>query len=788
MIVPPLPANEEQRLAAIESYRLGGLGREPAFDRITKLAAALFDVPMALVSIVGSDMQCFRGACGMDSSGTERDIAFCAFAILGEDVMVVPDATKDERFHDNPLVIGDPHVRFYAGAPLRVDGDVALGTLCLIDSKPREFGADDRHNLEMLAATVIDLIELRVGSLVADEQVASLNQQQARLQDLSARQEAIFDAATDGMMTIDGHGTMLSVNPATATMFGRDKDGMVGASIATLFETPPSPAELSAFLSRLAEKQANGGERRRYEVTGKRTDGRVFTVDVAASLIPTSGPTQFVAVIRDISERKRVEEMKSEFVATVSHELRTPLTSISGSLGLVCGGAAGEMPHRAKRLIEIAHTNSKRLVRLINDILDVEKIESGKATLDIQPTPLIPLLDQVIDATNAFAEGYGVQLALVGDPGEMTVLADHDRLAQVVTNLLSNAAKFSPAGSKVEVSVERLGQRCRITVADRGSGIPEAFRARIFSRFAQADSSDSRQKGGTGLGLSIVRELATRMGGSVGFEDREGGGTCFHVDLPLDPQAVPELRVLIGDADSDGAQAVQASLEKAGYASDIATTPDEVRQLTERKGYAAILLDLAMTGGEAAHLIRHLRSRRDYGSVPILVAAAEGRDGHISPPLVVANWLEGVPSADALVRELDLAVRTAPGEKPCILHVEDDADVRSLVSSAFDGRADFQSVTTAEAARKALVDREFDLVILDLGLPGASGIELLPEMRRRDGRPIPVVIFSAQDDDPALARQVDAMLTKSRVSLQDLVRTVESVISRGSAAAFKESA
>lgn len=550
MISPPLPANEAERLAAIERYKLVGLGREPAFDRVTNLASTLFDVPMALVSIVGADMQCFRGACGIDSSGTERDLAFCAFAILGDEVMVVPDAREDERFHDNPFVTDDPFVRFYAGAPLRVDRSAALGTLCLIDSKPRQFGRADRETLAMLAETVVDLIELRVGGLIADEQLAVLDEKRLRLEELSARQEAIFDAATDAMMTIDSEGLIKSLNPAACDLYGRSAKNMVGRCIRDLFETPPPQEALHAHLAQLAEGTLTTQPRR--ELEGRRADGSTFTADVALSLFPTAGPPEFVAVIRDISERKRVEQMKSEFVATVSHELRTPLTSIAGSLGLVRGGVAGELPERAQRLVEIAHANSQRLVRLINDMLDIEKIESGKMAFHIEPVALAPLLEHVIEAMRGFAQGYGVELVLAGVP-EMSVMADHDRLVQVVTNLVSNAVKFSPTRGRVEVSAHIHDDRCRIVVADRGDGIPEAFKARIFSKFAQADASDSRQKGGTGLGLSIVKELATRMDGSVGFDDRDGGGTAFYVDLrPAAPAArkrVTEKRTAaLGDA------------------------------------------------------------------------------------------------------------------------------------------------------------------------------------------------------------------------------------------------
>jgi CheY-like chemotaxis protein/anti-sigma regulatory factor (Ser/Thr protein kinase) len=347
--------------------------------------------------------------------------------------------------------------------------------------------------------------------------------------------------------------------------------------------------------------------------------------------------------------------MKSEFVSTVSHELRTPLTSIAGSLGLIAGGAAGPLGDRAARLVDIALTNSKRLVRLINDILDIEKIESGQMRFEISRVPLAPFLEQAIAANQAYATEQGTELQFGAVPLEAVVLADHDRLMQVITNLVSNASKFSPTGECVRISVHPLDRRWRVSVADKGSGIPEEFRKRIFQKFAQADSSDTRAKGGTGLGLSIVREIMTRLGGAISFETSAGAGTTFHVDIPAAPPTV--------------------SLERSTTA--------------------------------------------------------------------------GLPS---------------------ILHVDDDPDVLRVVASAFEGRAAIQAVTSLAAAREALHARSHDLIILDIGLPDGSGLELLAETRT------PAVVFTAQDSNPEVRERADAVLTKSRANLDQLVSAAKRLL------------
>ena len=239
--------------------------------------------------------------------------------------------------------------------------------------------------------------------------------------------------------------------------------------------------------------------------------------------------------LRYAGERKRLERLKDEFVSTVSHELRTPLTSITGSLGLLMGNAAGSLSKSAERLLEIAHTNSVRLVRLVNDILDIEKLESGHVAFDVRKIQVRPLVEQTVEAIRGYAEGHGVKVRIEGAVAMDDIRADADRLSQVLTNLMSNAIKFSPLDGEVVIAIEkeRKSDAVRITVRDHGPGISVDFKSRIFERFAQADATNARRKGGTGLGLSIAKQIIDRLGGEIGFADASGGGTIFHVELPI---------------------------------------------------------------------------------------------------------------------------------------------------------------------------------------------------------------------------------------------------------------
>lgn len=229
------------------------------------------------------------------------------------------------------------------------------------------------------------------------------------------------------------------------------------------------------------------------EMEGLRQGGERFPLELAMSQISHQGQVRFIAVIRDIAERKRIEQMKNEFVSTVSHELRTPLTAIAGSLGLINGGALGAVPQAMAHMLSIAEANSQRLSTLINDLLDMEKLVAGKMHFDLQRRPLKPLLELALLHNQPYADQHQVRLELHAEH-DVEVRVDTQRLAQVLANLLSNAAKFSPAGAVVQVSLETMADKLRVNVRDQGPGIPAAFHSHIFAKFSQADAGDTGRK------------------------------------------------------------------------------------------------------------------------------------------------------------------------------------------------------------------------------------------------------------------------------------------------------
>ena len=339
-----------------------------------------------------------------------------------------------------------------------------------------------------------------------------------------------IEVCQTGMVLVDHTGVIVLVNVEVERLFGYKRNELIGQTVDMLL-----PASL---------RNQNASHRKAYTahpktcmglgrvLSGLHQDGSVLDIEVGLNAIDTREGLLVLCAITDVRERERRERLKDEFVATVSHELRTPVTSISASIGLLCGDAAGPLPAAAASLLRIANKNCQRLGRLLNDILDIDKLQSGKVAFNSARIEVRGLVEEAVEASTSLADHAGVRLRLEGTSAAGEICADRERLMQVVTTLLSNAIKFSPPGGEVIVATEKGSETVRISVQDHGCGIPKDFKRYIFEKFAQADGSNTRQKVGSGLGLSIVKEIVTRLGGNVGFDDAPGGGTIFHVELP----------------------------------------------------------------------------------------------------------------------------------------------------------------------------------------------------------------------------------------------------------------
>ncbi|MBJ6136549.1 GAF domain-containing protein [Marinobacter litoralis] len=680
MKAPDYPSNEASRLAALQATLLLDTPPEERFDRVTRLAAQLFDVPICLVSLVDSDRQWFKSCYGLDSSETGRDISFCGHAILGPNVFVVEDTLSDERFADNPLVTDAPHIRFYAGAPLADLEGYRLGTLCLIDSAPRPFSDKQRQTLRDFA----DIVErefryqelnsyytdrtraLNILNDIALDTSGNLDNRIERALSIACQyldiDTAIVSQIEGEAYTILWHHErqtpslengltlplaqtycailmnqpdVLAIDHMAASpyrdlpcyqMFGLESYlaapiWVSGEAVGTLNFSSTEPrlpgfsetektfvSLLARWVADLIQQQdqaatldklvANApgmlyqyrlwpdghssfpytseGIRRIFGLTANdvvedatpafkrihRDDmKRVFESiqNSAETLEPwetryrlmtpaghwrwiegkanpeklPDGSILWHGYIVDIDERQKTEEMKNQFVSTVSHELRTPLTSIEGSLGLILGGVTGDITEKTRQMLNITRRNADQLRALIDDLLDIEKLASGNMLIVMEPHPIVDIVSTAIEHIQSYANQKHVQLHLKEFSKGIEANIDPQRFQQAIANLLSNAVKFSPAHDEVAIEIRQVGDQAVVEVSDKGSGVPESFRDRIFEKFAQADGSSARAKEGTGLGLAITKQLMLAMGGDVGYESEEGAGATFWLSVPI---------------------------------------------------------------------------------------------------------------------------------------------------------------------------------------------------------------------------------------------------------------
>lgn len=585
----PLPYNERERLEILNRYAILDTLPEQQYDDLTLLASLICNTPISLISLVDRHRQWFKSRLGIDAEELPRETAFCAHAIMQSDVFVVEDAEKDERFVHNPLVTGAPDMRFYAGAPLTTPDGYRLGTLCVIDRVPRHLSDEQLKALKALSRQVISQMEL--WRTVKRLQISDAARQQA-LSQLTANATLLrqfVEHAPAAIIMLDTQMRYIAVSRRFLSDYNLTGSDLVGRSHYEVFPFTPErwkQVHKRCLAGAVEECQCDEYIRPdgtldylRWEVRPwRRADGQIGGI---------------IMMVELIGDRVRAERIKNEFVSVVSHELRTPLTSIRGALGLLAGGVAGELPPQAKNMVEIARKNSERLVLLINDILDIEKIESGQMRFDMEPVSLADLLQTAVEANRSYAETLSVQLELQPLAPELEaakVRGDETRLLQVMANLISNAAKFSPAETAVRIYTTLMepaviqephaGERLefadfekmadpfqvgssadglpeempadftenlkitvraprmvRIMVEDSGPGVPEEFVPRLFEKFAQADASTTRAKGGTGLGLAIARAIVEKHGGHIAHLAQEPNsgrtGAIFYFQLPL---------------------------------------------------------------------------------------------------------------------------------------------------------------------------------------------------------------------------------------------------------------
>ena len=654
--------------------------------------------------------------------------------------------------------------------PVRVGNNV----LAVLEFYSQFFLREDR---EAMAA-----IETAASSL---GQMLARSEERGRAEELYRQQEILLDAVADGICGVDRRGLVSFANPAAARLLGSSATSLTGQEVHDLLHGF-APANLQCtddcqLLRAASRHSAAAGEDNIY-----RADGSSFPAEYALTPILDQGHfSGSVLSFRDISQRNALDRLKDEFISTVSHELRTPLTSIRGALGLLSSGMLGDVNEKAANLLRIALTNSDRLVRLINDILDLERIQSGREPLAFRPVQLSDIVRQAIGDMQPVAEAAGVRL--IHDTTQTEIDADPDRLLQVLTNLLSNAVKFSPPNSTISIMLRPGVSGVTLSVIDHGRGIPADKLEAVFGRFQQVDASDSRQKGGSGLGLAICRTIVLQHSGRIWAERNPVRGSTFRVFLPYhpapleSPAGLPDNEpgqgtVLLAGANADARFRIASHLARRGYRVVESSTVEQTVSAAHN-GVEAILLDTSLDGMNGWEILPLLRRLDPEARTPIVLLSVDNPHGPGNvldgPPPGGDGWVSTPMSEDAILAEL-ARVLCGPGEKARILVVEDDRDLAGVIGGVFARESiTVQLAYTLDQALDACFKFRPHLLVLDIGLPDGDGFNVVDWLRQHESLALlPLVVYSGRDLTPAERRHLTLgpthFLAKARVQPQQL--------------------
>ena len=769
---------EMRRVEALKRLQIMDTAPEPFFDQITALAAASFTVPIVLVTLLDGQRQWFKSCFGSEHMGvsqTKQELALCFHTLQNDEPLVVSDTTKDPRFQQNPLVVGPPHVRFYAGAPLKSDDGLNLGGLCLLDFTPREFGQGQTELLSQMANMVSTEIVRRH---------LNLSQQQNAQLELSKSENfkaAVVETALDCIVAMDHQGKVVEWNPAAESTFGFSREQAIGRAMHELIVPP----ELrSAHLQGLQNYLKSGDGPvlgQRLELPAVRSDGARIEVELAILPVPHAQSPLFIGHLRDISEKlanearllqatqrisavlesindafflldsqwcfayvndeaesvlgrtraqllgrniwdefpdvqetefgqsylravesgqqvvfeayyepfkqwfnvsaypsseglavhvqnitarheaqrsielakeeaevqrskaEQANQAKSAFLSRMSHELRTPLNAILGF------GQLLEMSDLAPDDAEGAHLIVKagrHLLNLINEVLDISRIENDTMSLSLEAVSLKDSLIETLDLVGPMAQKKNIQL----DPSSLLgcdrhVIADKQRLKQVMLNLLSNAIKYNHSGGRVVLDWSESGNRVRVWVRDNGPGIEASKMPRLFVPFDRLDA-ETQDNEGVGIGLALSKRLAELMNGRLGAESEFGVGSSFWLELArseapaqnqhdeeiLDAQEITfKHRVVLY---------IEDNLSNLQLLERILKRHADIKLLSAMQGSTGlelafqhlphlILLDLHLPGMDGEEVLRRLRENPATRHIPVIILSADATPGQV---------------------------------------------------------------------------------------------------------------------------------------------------------------
>jgi PAS domain S-box-containing protein len=687
------------------------------------------------------------------------------------EVVLVPDISKALAYRRarRALELG---FRCAFAIPIKFDDEV----IAIMDFSNREAPLPDERTVDIFRS-----LGSQIGNFMARKRAEEAADR------LRRQTQLILESAGEGIIGIDTRQHVTFVNAAAERMLGYRTGELVGRELMSTIRPAKADGTPIAFedtpmfaaLEQIASRSIADG-------LFFRKDASSIPVQYTGAPIRTdNGVAGAVITFQDITQRQEIDRMKNEFVSVVSHELRTPLTSIRGALGLLASGKMGGFPDKAQRMLDIAVSNTDRLVRLINDILDIERINSGRIAMQKTELDIADLMTQAVEVMRAMADKAGVILELL--PIHCVVEVDADRMIQTFTNLLSNAIKFSPSGSIVTIGGRTDRNTLHLYVKDQGRGIPADKIEAIFERFHQVDASDSREKGGTGLGLAICRTIVQQHGGRIWAESKEGHGSTFYIYLPLVGKGATKTAkrgasILVCDDDPAVLEVVGTMLHARGFhVTTVSSGQDAVRK-AQLEFPDVVLLDLVMPDMDGWQVLERLKSSTNTMNLPVIVLSGMNPNEARRPDNArIAGWVTKPLDESELFSTLSKVLRGLSG-KPRVLVVEQNPELGRVLRYMLEGDGVLVEVATnADDAMRVIPNFHPELIAHDL--TGDEGFRLSQWLRSsKDFHHTSILVYCcdelSQPERDRLTVGFTEFLLKSQVPPDDFEQRILSLVTQ----------